>query len=142
MSLRRLFGIPILAPILPEWLNQDTLTRHNWKPWKDALIEAHSPKSETQLSPNSTARSRLAYDELLANQLALGLIRNRQKKHLGKVIKPYNKLRNRAINTLPYDLTSGQIAVIREIDNDLASEDKMLRLLQGDVGVEKQSSPF
>ena len=131
-----------LAPNLPEWLNQDTLTGHKWKSWKDALIEAHNPKAETQLSPNSTARSRLAYDELLANQLALGLIRNRQKKHLGKFIKPYNKLRNLAINILPYDLTSGQIAVIREIDNDLASEDKMLRLLQGDVGSGKTIVAF
>ena len=131
-----------LAPNLPEWLDQNTLTRHNWKSWKDALIEAHNPKTETQLSPKSTARKRLAYDELLANQLALGLIRNRQKKHLGKIIKPHKKLRNLTVNFLPYNLTSDQMTVIKEIDNDLASEDKMLRLLQGDVGSGKTIVAF
>ena len=69
-----------LAPDLPEWLDESVLISKGWNGWKETLAEVHSPKKETDLLSDSTARRRLAYDELLANQLALGLMRNQQKK--------------------------------------------------------------
>ena len=116
-----------LAPDLPEWLDESVLISKGWNGWKETLAEVHSPKKETDLLSDSTARRRLAYDELLANQLALGLIRNQQKKRSGKVIKPDQNLRQLTLEHLPYELTKGQIDVIETIDKDLASEDKMLR---------------
>ena len=131
-----------LAPDLPEWLDESVLISKGWNGWKETLAEVHSPKKETDLISDSTARRRLAYDELLANQLALGLIRNQQKKRSGKVIKPDQKLRQLTLEHLPYELTKGQTDVIETIDKDLASEDKMLRLLQGDVGSGKTIVAF
>jgi len=131
-----------LAPDLPEWLDESILISKGWNGWKETLSEVHNPKNQTDLLSEATARRRLAYDELLANQLALALMRNQQKKRSGKVIKPNQKLRQLTLEHLPYELTKGQVDVIEAIDKDLASEDKMLRLLQGDVGSGKTIVAF
>ncbi|MBV8651232.1 MAG: ATP-dependent DNA helicase RecG, partial [Alphaproteobacteria bacterium] len=67
------------APELPEWLDPAFLKQRAWVPWRSALTAAHAPEGEDDLSPERPARQRLAYDELLANQLALGLVRIRQR---------------------------------------------------------------
>jgi ATP-dependent DNA helicase RecG len=112
------------APELPEWIEPGLLSREAWRDWRASLAEAH-------LEPGS-GRARLAYDEIFANQLALLLLRQSQRRHrtvplagTGELIA---KLR------LPYEPTGAQRRVVEEIRGDLAQAAPMLRLLQGDVG--------
>ncbi len=122
------------APELVEWQDPAFNDRQRWKPWRAALEDAHAPGEETELSPMSPARSRLAYDELLANQLALALIRSHQRGIAGRVIRAEGKLAARVLESLSFTLTASQDRAISEITADMASDARMLRLLQGDVG--------
>ncbi len=122
------------APALEEWLDPSYKAQRNWKPWRAALDAAHAPADEAGLSPLSPARARLAYDELLANQLALALIRRHQREIAGRAILAEGKLARRALETLSFTLTGSQDRAIAEITADMASPARMLRLLQGDVG--------
>jgi len=123
------------APELDEWLDPTFFhAQRGWKAWRSALESAHAPPDEVELSPSSPARSRLAYDELLANQLALALIRRHQRGIAGRAIRAEGKLARRAVESLPFTLTASQTKAIAEITADMASDAPMLRLLQGDVG--------
>ena len=124
----------LTIPALPEWLDRATLSRGSWAPWADALRTAHSPEAPSDLSPLTLARQRLAYDELLANQLALALVRTRMRRAKGRALKGTGVLLEKLAGLLPYQLTGAQRTAIREISADMASHDRMLRLLQGDVG--------
>jgi ATP-dependent DNA helicase RecG len=121
-------------PDLPEWLDPTFRDRLRWSSWKSAVLRLHAPETDDDLSPSTPFRCRLAYDELLANQLALSLIRERQRRQAGRPIHGTCKLTDKAIAALPYRLTGSQIAAIAEIAGDMASDRRMLRLLQGDVG--------
>ncbi|WP_022726886.1 ATP-dependent DNA helicase RecG [Fodinicurvata sediminis] len=122
------------APDLPEWQDPAYLQRQGWKTWKASLEKAHNPESKDDLSPLSLERSRLAYDELLSNQLALGIIRLNQRKLAGVSRKVPGRLAELAVSSLPFSLTQSQQTALAEIRTDLADESRMLRLLQGDVG--------
>src|SRR5258706_832299 len=119
---------------LPEWQDKAYRERERWSAFREALLAAHAPKSEADLEPGAMARMRLAYDELLANQLALALIRENVRRHSGRALKGNGKLRTRAISSLPFKLTEAQVKAIAEIDRDMAAPSRMVRLLQGDVG--------
>ena len=121
-------------PDLPEWLDTEFLQERDWPDFKTALLKAHHPQNLNDLQPFAKERARLAYDELLANQLALGLVREQRKKIKGKSIQGNGVLREKIIANLPFKLTEAQEKVLREIYADQASEYKMMRLLQGDVG--------
>jgi len=123
-----------LAPDLPEWQDAAWLKRRGWPSWREALLSAHSPSSEAELEAHVPARLRLAYDELLANQLALDLIRRANRRLPGRALRGDGRLRRRASAALPFSLTPSQQSALAEIDADMASETRMLRLLQGDVG--------
>jgi ATP-dependent DNA helicase RecG len=120
-------------PELPDWLNQPLKRQHDWPDWREALQAVHTPDSPESLDPMTLARQRLAYDELLANQLALVLVRAKQKRRPGPII-PAGDLANQAITLLPFELTGSQRHALAEIGGDLASGQRMQRLLQGDVG--------
>jgi len=120
-------------PELPEWQDPTLLQRQGWPGWREALQTVHTPEKPEALDPQTNARQRLAYDELLANQLALVLVRANQKRRAGPVIPPGHLSRD-AINLLPYELTGSQRHALAEIGGDLASGQRMQRLLQGDVG--------
>jgi len=122
------------APELAEWTEPALLARHGWDAWHDSLVTAHAPGSFDDLLPTTAARSRLAYDELLANQLALSLVRAHQRRQKGRRIRGDGRLRARLIEALPYRLTASQTRAIQEITADMAEPARMLRLLQGDVG--------
>ncbi|MTJ80565.1 MAG: ATP-dependent DNA helicase RecG [Telmatospirillum sp.] len=122
------------APDLPEWDDPEFLRRRGWPSWREALGTVHAPQRDSDLIPATTARSRLAYDELLANQLALGLVRAQMRKLSGRVIAGDGRLRRRILDSLPFRLTEAQLRSLAEIDADLEAPLRMLRLLQGDVG--------
>lgn len=122
------------APKLPEWLDTGFLAQHNWPDWQTAVRQAHSPKGVSDTASSALARQRLAYDELLANQLALLLVRQRNKKMAGLSLPQTGRLLTLFKSALPFQLTKAQTRVAGEIAADLAAPDKMTRLLQGDVG--------
>jgi len=122
------------APALPEWQDGPWLRQNNWAGWKDCLQTAHAPETDDALSGTHPARMRLAYDELLANQLALMLSRRAMRRQAGRWIIGNGALRDRLIAALPFRLTASQMTAIAEISADMASPGRMLRLLQGDVG--------
>jgi ATP-dependent DNA helicase RecG len=123
-----------MMPAMPEWQDAAFLKREGFAPFGEALAAAHAPVHEADLSPETPMRRRLAYDELLANQLALILIRAQLRGPAGRRMAGDGKLRARAISALPFTLTDGQLGALDEIDKDMASDKRMLRLLQGDVG--------
>jgi ATP-dependent DNA helicase RecG len=122
------------APDLHDWLDPAFREMRQWASWLDSLRAAHAPDSETALSPLTKTRERLAYDELLANQLALALIRATQRKLPGRAIVGDGFLRGKVTTALPFSLTSSQVVALDEIYADMQAPSRMLRLLQGDVG--------
>ncbi|MFQ5765437.1 MAG: OB-fold nucleic acid binding domain-containing protein, partial [Rhodospirillales bacterium] len=122
------------APALEEWIDGAYLAKQEWRPWRDALLAAHAPEDEAALEPLSPARRRLAYDELLANQLALALVRAAMRRVKGRAIEGDGRLRAKATAALPVRLTQSQEAALGDIAADMAAPVRMLRLLQGDVG--------
>lgn len=124
----------IRLPELPEWQDPEFKRRRGWAGWVEALRAVHHPESESELLPEAPARQRLAYDELLAHQLALALIREQHRRSGGRPTVGDGRLKSTAIAALPYSLTGAQIRALAEIERDMASPRRMLRLLQGDVG--------
>jgi ATP-dependent DNA helicase RecG len=122
------------APELPEWIDPAYLKREGWPPWRASLQTVHQPEGESDLALDTPARQRLAFDELLANQLALALVRARQRRLAGRRIVGSGRLQAKAIAALPFALTPSQKRSVTEIQADMAAESRMLRLLQGDVG--------
>ena len=122
------------APVLPEWIEPRLVDARGWPPWNQALAAAHAPEGAAGLEADAPARSRLAYDELLANQLALALVRRSARGGRGRSIAGDGRLRTAVEAALPFAMTGSQRAAIDEIAADLGRERRMLRLLQGDVG--------
>lgn len=121
-------------PELPDWLDPAHREREKWPHWKPALIAAHEPEDGASLEAHTPARARLAYDELLANQLTLAIMRKQLKRTKGRSLQGDNALTRVILKALPFTLTDTQTAALREIREDLAAPGAMLRLLQGDVG--------
>ena len=122
------------APELPEWLEPAFLHQQGWPAWREALRAAHQPQGPGDLDPGTPARARLAFDELLANQLALALVRHHQRTQRGRALRGDGRLRAKALAALPFTLTASQTRAAEEVAADMAEETRMLRLLQGDVG--------
>ncbi|MCZ2328178.1 ATP-dependent DNA helicase RecG [Bartonella sp. F02] len=124
-------------PLLPEWIEQSIKEQQKFSSFSVSLHRIHTPIDPNDLDLKSTARKRLAYDELLANQLALGLVRLKTKSLSGISRPPTGHYTEKLLKALPFQLTNEQIKAIKDIENDLASSEPMLRLLQGDVGAGK-----
>ena len=131
-----------LLPDLPEWIDPQLKLKEEWPDWKFAMEIAHTPGSILEISADTTARRRLAFDELLAHQLTLSLARMGLRRKKGVVTVGNGKLRQRVLDTLPYDPTGAQLRSIEDIVNDLAAPLRMNRLLQGDVGAGKTLVAF
>jgi ATP-dependent DNA helicase RecG len=116
------------APELPEWIEPGEFEREKWPSWRDAVALAHRGE-------HPAARDRLAYDEMLANSLALMLVRADNRARKGTPLQGDGRLREKL--ALPFPLTGAQKRSIAEIEGDLAQAAPMLRLLQGDVGAGK-----
>jgi ATP-dependent DNA helicase RecG len=122
------------APELPEWMDRPLRERWQWPGWHQAIATLHSPAGRGDLEPTAPARVRLAYDELLSNQLALALMREHQKRQAGRHTVGSGRLRAKVLAALPYKLTRSQIEADAEIAADMGAGKRMHRLLQGDVG--------
>ena len=121
-------------PILPEWQDASWLARERFPDFGEALRILHRPAEPTDVLPERLAWSRLAYDELLAGQVALALVRAHLRRPAGRATPGTGHLRKKLIEALPFSLTPSQTRAIAEIIADLAKPERMLRLLQGDVG--------
>ncbi len=121
-------------PVLPEWHDKALMAREGWPSFNDALYTVHHPHTDENLAVDDKARERLAYDELLASQLTMAIVRETSRKVKGRAIKGHGQLRAKVLEILDYELTDDQKKTIDEIESDMASEQCMLRLVQGDVG--------
>ena len=121
-------------PALPEWQDAAWLAKNRFSTFADALGALHRPAELTDILPDSPAWTRLAYDELLAGQVALVLLRAHRKQRPGRPSAGDGSLRKRIIAALPYSLTLSQHRAIETIVADLGKPQRMLRMLQGDVG--------
>ncbi|MEO1106797.1 MAG: ATP-dependent DNA helicase RecG [Pseudomonadota bacterium] len=130
------------APDLAEWIDLAQVARQKWSGWKGAVEAAHSPQGADDVATFSPARERLAYDELLAHQLTLALARQIERKARGIVSVGAGALQSRVLGSLPYRPTKAQTRAIEEISFDMASDARMNRLLQGDVGAGKTLVAF
>ncbi|WP_425909296.1 ATP-dependent DNA helicase RecG [Nitrobacter sp. TKz-YC02] len=134
-SLRRaIAGALQKLPVLPEWISPDILRRCSFPPLQEALHRVHVLLELTDILPEGRFWSRLAFDELLAGQLALALVRTQLRRPAGSRHAGDGHLRNRIIDALPYALTASQQQAAAAISDDLRQPVRMLRLLQGDVG--------
>ena len=120
-----------LLPEIPEWIDATLINKNQWSSWKKSILNLHNPKDMDSLVKN---KERLACDEFLAYQLQLQNTRNQNTQSIGKIIKGNGSLRRKLIQKLPFKLTAGQQKVIKEIIQDQAQPQRMMRLLQGDVG--------
>lgn len=130
------------VPQLPEWQDENYLKAEAYPRFNEALRQIHNPKKMTDLDFDTSERRRLAYDELLANQLALAIVRQKVKKQQGRELKGNGLLRKKILEKLPFNLTAAQEKVLKEICADQSSPYRMLRLLQGDVGCGKTIVAF
>ncbi|WP_028794925.1 ATP-dependent DNA helicase RecG [Thalassobaculum salexigens] len=131
---RAIEGALARVPVLDEWINATLVQARGWPAWDAAVKAVHHPQNRLEMEPDSLPRQRLAYDEILANQLALALVRARMKKQKGRIIKGDGRLRDAILKNLPFSLTGAQRTALSEIEGDMAAPNRMLRLLQGDVG--------
>jgi ATP-dependent DNA helicase RecG len=121
-------------PDLPEWQETSWVARERFPSFADALRLLHRPAEPADLRPEGLAWTRLAYDEFLAGQMALALVRAHLRRPAGRATLGTGHIRKKLIESLPYSLTPSQGRAIAEIVADLAKPERMLRLLQGDVG--------
>ena len=134
-ALRRAIALALAKlPDMPEWISPEVIARCSFPPLKEALTRVHRPQEMTDILPEGPFWSRLAFDELLAGQLALALVRAQLRRPAGNRHAGDGSLRHRIIDALPYALTGSQREALAAIAEDLSKPLRMLRLLQGDVG--------
>jgi ATP-dependent DNA helicase RecG len=121
-------------PPLPEWQDPAWLKTNGFSDFNSALHRLHAPEALADLDPHTVWRTRLAFDELLASQLALGLVRARARRQMGVPLHGDGTLRAKLAKALPFAYTGAQIRANAEIAADMGQDSRMLRLLQGDVG--------
>ncbi len=147
--LRKMIGQALeKAPDMPEWNDPHLMVREGWPSWKEAIVKAHAPSpSQAPLGLGSSLSHqesregkelrRLAYDELLADQLSLTIIRAHHNNSSGRSFMGTGRLAESLEQSLPFILTPGQRQAVAEISADMKTQKRMLRLLQGDVGAGK-----
>ena len=130
------------APDLPEWIDPAQKAQAGWPGWRDAVAAAHAPAAAADLSRTHPARERLAYDEFMAHQLTLALARAHLRRGKGRATVGTGELQARVLAALDFAPTGAQTRALSEIAADMASERRMNRLLQGDVGAGKTLVAF
>ncbi len=119
-------------PILNEWHDKEILNMFENESWNAAIVKLHDPTNIENYK--ASFYKRLAYDEILASFLVNSEIRKKIKK-IKKTSKKFTESsHNEIMNKLNFKLTIDQNKSLIDINNDLNSNSKMFRLLQGDVG--------
>jgi len=131
---RAVDGALAKLPDLPEWQDAAWVARERFPSFAQALRTLHRPHEPHDIAPEAPAWTRLAYDELLAGQLALALVRANMRRQAGHAHAGDGHLRAKVLKALPYALTPSQQKAVADIAADLTKPERMLRLLQGDVG--------
>ncbi|WP_173931854.1 ATP-dependent DNA helicase RecG [Chelativorans sp. Marseille-P2723] len=124
-------------PELPEWQDESLRAKLDMPSFKNALQRLHDPQCAQDVSPEGKWWRRVAYDEFLASQLSLALVRARTRRLAGRPLLGDGTLAARIRAALPYRLTPSQEQAVADIFADLGREERMLRMLQGDVGAGK-----
>lgn len=123
-----------MVPGLPEWLEPALLNQRGWPAFKPALGALHHPESNVDLEPDHPARERLAFDELLARQLALQMVRARRKAQAGRSLAGDGRFVDKVLAAAPFEPTGAQCRAFEAIAADMEGSARMTRLLHGDVG--------
>ncbi|MDV7269915.1 ATP-dependent DNA helicase RecG [Thioclava sp. A2] len=142
LMFKAVHGALARVPELEEWIDPSLKAREGWPDWAAAVRRAHAPKGLDDLAATAPARARLAYDELFANQLTLALARRNKRRSKGRMTKGSGALAAQVLASLPYAPTGAQTRAAQEILADMASDKRMHRLLQGDVGAGKTLVAF
>ena len=121
-------------PALPEWLDEALVAQRGFAGFGASLNALHVPKTPRDVAADGPPLTRLAYDELLANQLALQLVRAHMRRGAGRSSAGDGRLSRKIEAALPFALTGAQTRAVAAIRQDMAADARMLRLLQGDVG--------
>ena len=121
------------VPTLPEWQNETLKSQRGWPPFAEALGSLHSPQ---------TSRARLAYDEILAGQVALAVLRRHRKRAKAPALPPSRRLVPQMLAALPFDMTGDQSQATALISAQIARAAQASTLLQGDVGTGKTLVAF
>ncbi|OWV78900.1 ATP-dependent DNA helicase RecG [Rhizobium sp. R635] len=124
-------------PEMPEWIDLALTQKQGLPSIRDSFLMLHEPRDPGDIDPQAPARRRLAYDEFLAGQLSLSLVRQRLRKVAGQPVHATGEISGKILKTLPFSLTGSQNEAIADILKDMAGTERMLRLLQGDVGAGK-----
>lgn len=123
---------------LPDYMPASLLQEENLPELQDALRYVHHPPPgaplENLLAGMHPAQRRLAFEEMLAQQLSLRELRRRHQQHSAPSLRNEGRYWQRLLEQLPFTLTGAQQRVMTEIETDLQSERPMQRLVQGDVG--------
>ncbi len=122
------------CPDLAEWQDRSFLQKAGFASFAEAIRALHHPPDLRAVEGDTIARRRVAYDELLASQIALALVRRQQKKAAGRVTAGDGRMLKAIEAALPFSLTDGQRQAVADIHSDMEKPERMLRLLQGDVG--------
>ena len=130
------------VPELEDWIDPGLKAREKWPGWAEAVRAAHAPETLTDVTAEAPARQRMAYDELFAHQLTLALARLSVRRGKGRVSTGTGALQKKVLAALPYAPTGAQTRAIAGIAADMASDKRMSRLLQGDVGSGKTLVAF
>lgn len=126
-----------VLPKFPEWIEDQRRAEFDWPKFDEALRATHKPSTPEQAALTGLARMRLAYDEYLAGQLALLLVRSQLVSKRGTQRVFNGQITDKLIQALPFEMTKGQKEAVAAIHDDLAAPIRMARLLQGDVGAGK-----
>ncbi|NKJ05603.1 MULTISPECIES: ATP-dependent DNA helicase RecG [Rhizobium] len=124
-------------PDLPEWDDLALAQKQGFPSISDSFHMLHAPRDAADIDPQAPARRRLAYDEFLAGQLSLSLVRQRLRKVAGQPVHATGKVSSKILESLPFSMTNSQREAVADILKDMAGTERMLRLLQGDVGAGK-----
>lgn len=134
---RAVEGAVARLPRFPEWMDEPLQERQGLPDVAEAFRQLHDPRDGHDLDPQAPARRRLAYDEFLAGQVSLALVRQRMRKASGRPVRVEGRIGQTIRAALPFSLTGSQETAIAEIRADMAKSERMLRLVQGDVGAGK-----
>ncbi|WP_026940566.1 ATP-dependent DNA helicase RecG [Hellea balneolensis] len=124
-------------PTLPEWLDDAMLSQQDWPSFHEAIIRLHAPEHPVDIKVDAPPRLRLAYDELLAKQLAMALVRENTRRAKGRPLIAAGQYVDDLLKAAPFEPTGAQRHAFAEISADMTSPFRMARLLQGDVGAGK-----